>query len=149
MNDVWVALARLEDIVLWSEAVQSARCDGPARQGVGARRTCRLRGGITIAERWTVWEEGRSFTYEGTGLPLVERAINTWSVAPQGQNTLLSTCAQVTTKGGAFGRLLEPLFAMRARRLSRRSLAAFTHLVEHGTAPPAGHSRLPAPLASC
>ena len=64
-------------------------------------------------------------------------------------HTLLTTRAEVTIKGGRMGRLLEPLFAMQARRLSKRSLAAFKYLVEHGTAPPVSHSRLPAPLASC
>ena len=146
---MWAALARLEEIVLWSEAVQSARCDGLVREGVGALRTCELKGGITIVERWTEWDDGRSFTYEGSGLPLVERATNTWSVAAAGANTLLTTRAEVTIKGGRMGRLLEPLFAIQARRLSKRSLAAFTYLVERGTAPAARHSRLPAPLASC
>jgi hypothetical protein len=61
---VWARLARLEDIRLWSEAIVDARCEGDRSRGVGAERTCDLRGGITIREHWIAWDEGRSFTYE-------------------------------------------------------------------------------------
>ena len=37
---VWTALARIEDIHLWSEAVRDSRCKGPISRGVGAERTC-------------------------------------------------------------------------------------------------------------
>src|SRR5215217_3850212 len=82
---VWAQLAKLEDIQLWSEAVIRARCEGALSQGVGAERTCELAGGYTITERWVVWDEGRSFTYEGCGLPLIARATNRWSVIPHGE----------------------------------------------------------------
>jgi len=49
---VWAALARLEDIQLWSEALLDARCEVAISQGVGAERTRDLRGGIAITERW-------------------------------------------------------------------------------------------------
>jgi Polyketide cyclase / dehydrase and lipid transport len=52
---VWARLARLEDIRLWSEAVLDARCEGARSQGVGAERTCDLRGDIMIRERWLRW----------------------------------------------------------------------------------------------
>lgn len=42
---VWTHLARLEDIQLWSDAVVSARCNGPISRGIGAERTCDL--GVT------------------------------------------------------------------------------------------------------
>ena len=60
--DVWDALARLQDIRLWSEAVVDARCEGAVSRGVGATRACDLRGGVKITERWVAWDEGRSFT---------------------------------------------------------------------------------------
>jgi carbon monoxide dehydrogenase subunit G len=133
---VWAALARLEDIQLWSEAVQDARCDGPISRGVGAERTCDLRGGITITERWLEWDEGRSFTYEGSGVPLVARARNEWTVRADGERTLLTSRAQVLLKGGALGKLLEPLVRRQINRIGPRTLAAFKYLVEHGQPPP-------------
>jgi hypothetical protein len=145
---VWERLARLEDIALWSEPVLAARCEGK-NTGVGAERTCDLRGRVTIRERWVAWEEGRSFTYEGIGLPLVARATNTWTVYPEGTRTLLVTDAQVVLRGGLAGRMLEPLVRFQARRLGRRSLAAFKHLVETGSAPAVRHARLPRAPATC
>jgi hypothetical protein len=148
-KDVWVHLARLEDIQLWSEAVLAARCDGATSQGVGAERTCDLRGGITIFERWLAWEEGRSFTYEGIGLPGVASARNHWTVHPEGALTLLSSRAEVELKGGRMGRLLEPLFARQIRRVGLRTLAAFKFLVENGRPPRGKHASLPRAPAAC
>src|SRR5262245_17847967 len=62
---VWIQLAKLEDIQLWSEAVLHARSTGAVSQGVGAERVCELVGKRTITEHWIAWEEGRSFSYEG------------------------------------------------------------------------------------
>ncbi len=149
VQQVWAYLARLEDIQLWSEAVMTARCDGPRSHGVGAERTCDLAGGITIKERWLAWEEGRSFAYEGVGIPLVERAQNEWIVQPQGDRTLLTTGAQVILKGGPLGKLLEPLLAWQSNRMGQRTLAAFKYLVEHGEPPLVKHSKLPRVSASC
>lgn len=74
-------------------------------RGVGTERACDLRGGITITERWVAWEEGRSFTYEGAGIPLVARARNRWSVRPEsGDRALLTSHSEVVLKGGVAGR---------------------------------------------
>jgi Polyketide cyclase / dehydrase and lipid transport len=146
---VWSALARIEDIKLWSEVVRDSRCEGPITRGVGAQRTCDLAGGITIRERWLSWEDGRSFTYEGVGLPLIASARNTWTVRPEGEGTLLTSQAEVTVKGGRLGRLLEPLLRLQFERMGPRTLAAFKHLVEHGEPPRIRHAKLPALPADC
>jgi Polyketide cyclase / dehydrase and lipid transport len=146
---VWAALARLEAIELWSEPVLSARCTPGRDRGVGAVRVCRLRGGLELVERWVSWDEGRSFTYEGTGIPLVASARNTWTVLPIGTQTVLTSEATVTVKGGRMGRLLEPLLGWQSRRLGRHALAAFKHLVETGSGPTVSHRRLPRPMPVC
>lgn len=146
---VWEALARLEDIALWSEPVLAARCAPGRARGVGAERVCDLRGGLTIVETWLAWDEGRSFAYEGSGIPLVARARNTWTVEPRGEQSLLRSEAEVTLRGGFIGRLLEPLVAWQSRRLGRRALAAFAHLVEHGEPPVIRHGRLAPVRAGC
>jgi hypothetical protein len=142
-------LARLEDIQLWSEAVLDARCEGALSHGVGAERTCDLRGGVTIRERWLAWDEGRSFTYEGLGIPLVARARNEWTVEPEGDQTLLISQAEVELKGGRLGGLLEPIVALQANRIGPRTLAAFKYLVEHGEPPPVKHAKLPRVATAC
>jgi hypothetical protein len=146
---VWARLARLEDIRLWSEGVLDARCEGALSQGVGAERTCDLRGGITIRERWLRWDEGRSFTYEGVGIPFVALARNEWSVHPQGNQALLTSRAEVALKGGPVARLLEPFVAYQSRRIGRRTLAAFKYLVEHGEPPVVRHAKLPRVATAC
>jgi hypothetical protein len=140
---------RLEDIRLWSEAVLDARCEGDAARGVGAERTCELLGGITIKERWFAWDEGRSFAYEGIGVPLVARARNTWTVIPAGDQTLLTSQAEVVLKGGRIGRLLEPIVAHQMNRIGPRTLAAFKYLVEHGAPPPVKHAKLSRVATAC
>ncbi len=129
----WRWLADLEAISLWSAAVLRARCPGE-RSGVGAERICDLRGGVVLRERWLEWEEGRSFTYEGRGLPLVERATNRWVLTAAGERTLLTSSSTVRLKGGATGRLLDPAIRLFARRTAARSFLPFKFLVEHGRA---------------
>ena len=145
---VWAVLARIEDIKLWSETVRDSRCEGPVSRGVGAERTCDLAGGVTIRERWFAWDEGRSFTYEGRGVPLIASARNRWTVHPVGERTLLTSEAEVVLKRGSLGRLLEPPMRLQVERMTPRTLVAFKHLVEHGEPPRVKHAKLlPIPTA--
>jgi hypothetical protein len=146
---VWATLTRIEDIKLWSEAVRDSRCESAITRGIGAERTCDLAGGITITERWLAWDEGRSFTYEGVGLPLVASARNTWTVRPEGERTLLVSSAEVVLRGGRLGRLLEPLFRLQFARMGPRTLAAFRHLVVYGEPPRVRHAKLPPIAPAC
>ncbi|GAC1429885.1 MAG: hypothetical protein NVSMB65_03410 [Chloroflexota bacterium] len=146
---VWARLAALEDIALWSKPVLKARCDGTVSRGVGAERTCELVGHRTIRERWLAWDEGHSFTYEGSGIPLMKRAINRWSVLPHGENSLLTSEAELEIKGGAAGRLLEPLMGPLMRRMAPTALAAFKYLVEHGQPYDGKAADLPKAPAGC
>lgn len=147
---VWERLARLEDIELWAEPIRRATCRGDLSRGVGAERTCELAGNLTIEERWVSWDEGRSFKYEGSGIPLVKRASNLYSVHPEGpRQSLLTTEAEVEIKGGIFGKLLEPIMAVVFRRMAPNSLAAFKYLVENNRPYAGKHSELPRAPAAC
>jgi hypothetical protein len=130
---VWERLAALEDIAVWSEAVLSARIAGPIARGVGAERVCALAGNLTIHERWVEWNEGSSYRYVGTGLPMIARASNRWSLHPEGsRQTLLRSEAEIELKRGVLGRMLEPIIGVGMRRLGPNALAGFKYLVEHG-----------------
>jgi hypothetical protein len=146
---VWAQLAKLEDIQLWSEAVLHARCTGSVSLGVGAERVCELVGNRMIREHWVVWDEGRSFTYEGFGIPLVQRAVNRWSVVPQGARALLTSEAEVTLQGGMFGRMLEPILGPLMRRMAPNALAGFKYLVEQGHPYSGKFSELPRVPTTC
>jgi hypothetical protein len=146
---VWAHLARLEDIQLWSAQVVRARCEGPVSRGVGAERTCDLVGNLTITERWIAWDEGRSFTYEGSGIGLMKRAVNRWSVISQGERTLLTSEAEVAFVGGVFSPVLAFVLAPLLRRMAPNALASFKYLVEHGTPYSGKASALPRPAPTC
>jgi Polyketide cyclase / dehydrase and lipid transport len=147
---VWEQLAKLEDIKLWAEPIRRATCAGGPSHGVGAQRRCELAGNIVVEERWTAWDEGRSFRYEGYGIPLVKRASNTWTVSPHGaRQTLLTSEAEIELKGGLVGKLLEPLMGLAMRRMAPNSLAAFKYLVENGRPYEGKHSTLPRAAVSC
>jgi hypothetical protein len=146
---VWAALARLEDIRLWSREVLHASCPEGKSQGIGAERTCKLKGNITLIETWTAWEEGKSFTYEGLGLPLIKKATNTWSIREDNGKILLTSNATVEVKGGIFGKLLEPLMAPMMRRISPKAFASFKYLVENGKAFEGNYSSLPKIPVAC
>jgi hypothetical protein len=146
---VWDRLAKLEDIHLWSEPVIHAHCEGALSRGVGAERTCELVGHRIIHERWVAWDEGRSFTYEGFGIPLMRRAANRWSVLPHGERTLLTSEAELELKGGVLGRLLEPLVGPLLQRMAPNALAEFKYLVEHGQPYVGKASELPRAPATC
>jgi Polyketide cyclase / dehydrase and lipid transport len=146
---VWAALAKLEDIQLWSGAVLSAHCPGGKEHGVGAERICMLKGDIRLTEKWTAWEEGRMFAYEGYGLPMVKVATNKWHMIPDKDKTLIHSEATVTLKGGIFGRILEPIFGLMIRRMSPRAFAALKYFIENGQPYVGKLSDLPLAAATC
>ena len=146
---VWARLAKLEDIQLWSETVVHARCEGTLSHGLGAERTCEVVGNYTIKERWVAWDEGRSFTYEGFGIPLMKRAVNRWSVIPHGEQSLLTSEAELEVKGRIFGRILELILAPLMRSMAPNALAGFKYFAEHGHPYNGKASELPKAPATC
>lgn len=139
-REVWTVLADLPRITEWAPGIRSARCPTGRESGVGAVRHCELTGGIELVEQWTNWVDGVSFTYEGAGLPGVRLARNTWTVeAVDSTKTVLRSDAHVVLRGARRDRLLSGVLRWQARRAGARSLGAFKHLVETGTAPAPGH----------
>lgn len=148
-EQTWAVLSNIENISDWAEPVLSARCTSVERKGIGAERVCDLQGNIQISEKWIEWQEGRSFTYQGYGLPLVEEATNTWSIVPSKGKSLLVSQSTIKLKGGIWGRLLEPLMKLLSRRMAADSLAAFKYLVENGHPYRGKFSSLPRVPALC
>jgi len=146
---VWSALADLESVHLWVEPIKSAHCVGGKSSGVGTARVCELAGGISIRENWTAWDEGRSFEYDAIGMPLIERASNRWTLQPENGQTLLVSEAEITLKGGLFGRMLEPLMRPMMKAMGPRSLASLKYLIENGTPYQGKHKTLPLAPVSC
>lgn len=130
IEKVWTVLSNLESIHLWVPAIRHASCPGQSR-GVGALRVCELKQ-ATIHETIVAWDEGRSVTYRGEGAPMMKRALNTWTVAAHGAQTLVTSFAEVELQGGVFGWFLTPLVKIMAARLGAQSMALLKYLVEFG-----------------
>jgi carbon monoxide dehydrogenase subunit G len=127
---VWAALSDLASIHLWVEAITHSYCPAQSR-GVGAVRICELKQ-ARLEETIVAWDEGRSFTYRGVGAPMLKRAANTWSVAPHGEQTLVTSTAEAELKGGVVGLLVQPLMKIAFARMGARSLASLKYYVEQG-----------------
>lgn len=147
VTKVWAALSDLASIHLWIEAITHSYCPAQSR-GVGAVRICELKQ-ATIEETIVAWEEGRSFTYQGVGAPMLKRAANTWSVEAKGAQTLVTSTAEAEMKGGVFGLLLQPLLKVVFARMGARSLASLKYYVEHGQPYPGRASDLALGPVAC
>ena len=146
---VWKALADIENVTLWVEPILEASCSGDVKRGVGAERICKLKGNMTIREKWIHWDEGKSFAYIAHGLPFMNSAKNMWSIKKENDKTLLTSEAEIEFKGGVFGKLLEFIFEPAMRRMGSPALAAFKYWVENGHPFEGKHSALPIAPASC
>jgi uncharacterized protein YndB with AHSA1/START domain len=130
VEQVWAVLSDLAAIQHWVGPIRRAYCPAE-RRGVGAMRVCEL-DQARIEETIIEWDEGRSFTYRGVGAPMLASAANRWSVEPHGDQTLVTTVAEATLKGGPFGRVLELLAKPMFTRFGRQTLASLKYYVEHG-----------------
>jgi hypothetical protein len=101
------------------------------KSGVEAVRLCELKQ-ATIRETMVEWEQGRSFTYRGESVPMLQSAMNTWTVEERGGQTLVTSSAEAVLKGGVFGLLLELPMKIVFRRMGAQSLASLKYLAEHG-----------------
>lgn len=149
IEKVWSVLADISNVPLWIDPIISATCENGKTSGVGAVRTCRLKGNLFIQEEWIDWNEGDSYTYKAFGAPMVKSAENKWSVQSENGKTLLTTESAVELKGGILGKLLEPLMLLISKRMGANSLAAIKYLIENGRAYQKQHSKLPRVPISC
>ena len=145
----WDILSDIEKISEWSETIVSAKSIGNINKGIGAIRECKLTNDVTITETWVEWNEGESFTYVASDLPLVKSAKNTWSLIEKEGKTYLTTEAAVVFKGGYFGKMIQPLMKIIFNKMGANTLAALKYLIENGTPYEGKHSSLPRPMAVC
>lgn len=148
-EETWKVLSQVENIYMWSESIQKSYCTGDIIRGVGTERTCILKGNIRINEKWVEWDEGNAFTYIAYNMPLVKSARNTWSLISEKDKTLIISKAEITMKGGLFGRVLEPVMSFMTKRIGSDAMAAFKYLVEEGKPYKGMHSKLTRAAIRC
>ncbi|MBO6550216.1 MAG: SRPBCC family protein [Rhizobiales bacterium] len=149
VDKTWCVLADIENVDLWVDPILSASCDGGPNKGVGASRTCQLKGNVQITEMWTEWNDGKSFTYVSYDVPMAKFAKNKWSVEEINGKTLLKSEAEIVFKGGIFGRLLEPMMSLISKKMGSDSMAGIKHLVETGEPYQGKVSNLPRAALTC
>lgn len=60
---VWATLADLEGVNVWNPSIDGAECVTDKREGVGARRRCRMAPSGWMTETVTEWEPGRVIAF--------------------------------------------------------------------------------------
>lgn len=148
-DQVWKILSDIENVHLWVEPIISTSCDGKVKYGVGATRTCNLKGNMVVKEKWIHWKEGKSFTYHAEEMSIIKSAKNKWTVKSVKGKTLVITESEVVLKGGIFGKFLEPLMYIMSKKMGAESLAALKYLVETGMPFEKKFSKLPQFSISC
>lgn len=133
-NDVWRKLAKLDDVQHWVESVEKSYYSSEQTEGVGAERTCEVRGFGTLQEKIVQWEDGQSLTYAVEGMPSIVRgAQSAWQVqAITPLKTRVSIQSSVETNYGVFGALMaKTMMRPRMTRLLEGGLRSFKDFVEH------------------
>ncbi|MBW2224072.1 MAG: SRPBCC family protein [Deltaproteobacteria bacterium] len=131
VHDVWKKLAKLDDVENFVDSVTRSYYNTEQKEGVGAARTCDVKGFGTIVEEIIDWKEGETFTYTVEGMPkMVKHAQSKWLLERKSQSeTTLSVTNSIETRYGAFGRLMER-FALEPK-LSRTIAGALKQFKEH------------------
>ena len=148
-DQVWNILSDISNVNLWVDPIISASCESSVKRGVGAIRVCKLKGNMTITEKWVEWDEGNSFTYHADEISLIKSAKNKWTVKSDKGKTLIITESDVVLKGGVFGKILEPLMYLVSKKMGTDSLAALKYLVETGKPFEKQFSKLPRVAITC
>ena len=131
---VWSALGDFGGIDRWSPVINhSASVDG-AERGVGAERACELKGLFpNVVERTTQWDEGRGYSFEIKGAPMLREALSSWSIEATGDSTTVTARLEYRTSMGPIGALIGATIMKRMMTANlRESLAGLKHHVETG-----------------
>lgn len=106
---VWSMISNLTDIQNWSETVNEAHYHTDARRGLGAGRTCDVKGFGTLVENVLEWNENESFRLSLEGLPaFVKDASGGWRLERLGDNRTRATVTiDMKTRFWPLGALME------------------------------------------
>lgn len=148
-GQVWKVLSDIANVNLWVDPIVSACFEGNMKRGIGTVRICKLKGNMTVKEKWVEWDEGSSFTYHADEMSIIKSAKNKWTVKSEKGKTLIITESVVILKGGILGKLLEPLMYLVSKKMGADSLAALKYLVETGKPFEKNFSKLPRVSSVC
>ena len=137
VNDVWQKLAKLDDVQNFVDSVTKSYYNSEQKEGVGAARTCEVKGFGTLVEEIVEWKDGESLTYTVAGMPpMVKHAQSNWHLERKSHfQTTVTVTSSMETRYGVFGAFMER-FVMKPRitRLLEDALSQFKSYVEHAEA---------------
>lgn len=145
---VWEYLARVENVTHWVPAINKAWCEDNQTRGEGTVRHCQLEK-FNVRETFVEWDEGKGFKYIATGAPMIKSASNRWNLEEVNGQTLVTSHAEIVVKGGAFGRLLEPMIFLATKYALPNALAPLKYYIETGKAFEGNAKDLPLAPAFC
>lgn len=108
---VWSKISDLTDIQNWSQTINEAQYHTDAKRGLGAGRTCDVKGFGTVVENVLEWNENESFRLSMEGLPaLIKNASGGWRLKNLGANRTRATMTiNMQTRFWPIGALMEKL----------------------------------------
>ena len=86
---VWEVLSDYGDVYKWAPIVAASRVLTASSTGLGAERACTIPGFGDVVETVTEWQNGRSLGYRVTGVPGVTDQQNRFSVALEGDGSVV------------------------------------------------------------
>jgi len=137
VNDVWQKLAKLDDVQNFVDSVTKSYYSSEQKEGVGAERTCEVKGFGTLVEEIVEWKDGETLTYTVEGMPpMVKHAQSNWRLERKSHiQTTVTVTSSMETRYGLFGAFMEK-FAMKPRitRILEDALSQFKNYVEQAEA---------------
>ena len=109
VETVWSKISNLTDIQNWSATVNEAHYHTDVQRGLGAGRTCDVKGFGTLVENVLEWKENESFRLSLEGLPVfVKDASGGWRLESLGANRTRATpTIDMQTRFWPVGALME------------------------------------------
>lgn len=108
---VWDKISDLADIDTWTDTVNEAHYHTEIQRGVGAGRTCDVKGFGTLVENVLEWDEGTGFRLSLEGMPFfIDEASGGWrleDLAPG--RTRATTFIDMKTRFWPLGAMMEKL----------------------------------------
>lgn len=134
-EQVWDVLSDLTAMGNYMPGVKDVHFTSDNKYGVGASRHCTFDDGVELYERVLQWHEGQGYTLETTQfvkVPMKENEI-TFSLAADGDKTVLTQSMRYKMKGGIFAPIMEMMAAGMMKKALNGALAGLKTYVETQT----------------
>jgi Polyketide cyclase / dehydrase and lipid transport len=130
---VWAVLARFDRVAEWAAAVDHSSSLTETRAGLGATRRIQA-GSMVLIEEITGWEPEVRLAYALRGLPpLVRRAVNEWTIEPDGAAARVALTAHIVAGPRPPMRIAARVLARRIGATNAGLLADLVRTVEGAT----------------